>query len=318
MEMIKDMWSVIVPVYKVEKYLEECVDSILAQDYRPMEIILIDDGSPDRSGEMCDRYAEKYPDRVRVIHKENGGASTARNAGIDAARGEFIGFIDSDDKILPGMGTNTIAVMKSTGAGVVCTRYVPFGGRTKLPPILPHPMTVSGIEALRMACDGMTDFSVNTKVYRRSAIGDLRFPSGVTNEDFLFNSRVFIDTPIIHFTVEGYDCYRITPGSVTYTFKDTFFDMFTNIEVTEKIIPEDATELRKSFDRYRLRAHITSGVRIVQNRKNRQYKKWLRRNRRYILGHLGTLLFSKRLKKREWLKAGFAFLHLPFRIGVRQ
>lgn len=112
MEMIKDMWSVIVPVYKVEKYLEECVESILAQDYRPMEIVLVDDGSPDRSGEMCDRYAAEHPDIIRVIHKENGGLSSARNAGLDAARGEFIAFIDSDDKILPGMGTDTIEAMK--------------------------------------------------------------------------------------------------------------------------------------------------------------------------------------------------------------
>lgn len=179
-------------------------------------------------------------------------------------------------------------------------------------------MTVSGREALRLAYDWIIDRSVNTKVYRRTSIGDLRFPYGLTNEDFPFNSRVFLGTPIIHIMPQGYDCYRVTPGSITYTFKDTFFDMFTNIDDVETIIPEDATELRKALYRYRLRAHITSGVRIVQNRKNRQYKKWLRRNRSYILGHLGTLLFSKNLPKREILKAGFAFLHLPFRIGVRR
>ncbi|MDT6770440.1 glycosyltransferase, partial [Enterococcus faecium] len=79
--------SIIVPVYKVEKYLRKCVDSILAQTFTDFEVILVDDGSPDNSGKICDEYAEK-DNRVRVIHKENGGLSSARNAGIDVARGK--------------------------------------------------------------------------------------------------------------------------------------------------------------------------------------------------------------------------------------
>ena len=88
--------SVIVPVYKVERYLPRCIESILRQTYTNFELILIDDGTPDRSGMICDRYAEKDA-RIRVIHKENGGVSTARNAGIDAAKGEWITFVDADD-----------------------------------------------------------------------------------------------------------------------------------------------------------------------------------------------------------------------------
>lgn len=90
--------SIIVPVYKVERYLPRCIESILGQTYTNFELILVDDGTPDRSGIICDRYAEK-DSRIRVIHKENGGVSTARNAGIDAARGEWITFVDSDDWI---------------------------------------------------------------------------------------------------------------------------------------------------------------------------------------------------------------------------
>ncbi|MDT6814838.1 glycosyltransferase, partial [Enterococcus faecium] len=90
--------SIIVPVYKVEKYLRKCVDSILAQTFTDFEVILVDDGSPDNSGKICDEYAEK-DNRVRVIHKENGGLSSARNAGIDVARGKYLGFVDSDDYI---------------------------------------------------------------------------------------------------------------------------------------------------------------------------------------------------------------------------
>lgn len=94
--------SVIVPIYKVEKYLTQCVDSILAQTHKDLEIILVDDGSPDGCGAMCDEYA-KRDSRVRVIHKENGGLSDARNAGLAVCTGDYIGFVDSDDYIAPDM-----------------------------------------------------------------------------------------------------------------------------------------------------------------------------------------------------------------------
>ena len=97
-----DLISVIVPVYKVEEYLDRCVQSIVNQTYSNLEIILVDDGSPDRCGAICDAWAEK-DSRIRVIHKENGGLSDARNAGMAAATGQYIGFIDSDDRIAPEM-----------------------------------------------------------------------------------------------------------------------------------------------------------------------------------------------------------------------
>ncbi|HFU5892253.1 TPA: glycosyltransferase family 2 protein, partial [Enterococcus faecium] len=88
--------SIIVPIYNVEQYLRKCVDSILAQTFTDFEVILVDDGSPDNSGAICDEYA-KLDSRVRVIHKENGGLSDARNAGIEIAKGKYLGFVDSDD-----------------------------------------------------------------------------------------------------------------------------------------------------------------------------------------------------------------------------
>ena len=100
--MNQSLISVIVPVYKVEQYLDECIQSIINQTYKNLEIILVDDGSPDRCPEMCDEYA-KQDSRVKVIHQKNAGVSAARNAGIDVARGEYIGFVDSDDLIAPDM-----------------------------------------------------------------------------------------------------------------------------------------------------------------------------------------------------------------------
>lgn len=102
MENQRDLISVIVPVYKVEKYLDKCVESIVTQTYRNLEIILVDDGSPDQCPDMCDKWAEKDY-RIKVIHKKNGGLSEARNAGMEIATGKFIGFVDSDDWIEPDM-----------------------------------------------------------------------------------------------------------------------------------------------------------------------------------------------------------------------
>ena len=94
--------SIVVPVYKVEKYIRRCIDSLLAQTWKNIEIILVDDGSPDSCGQICEEYAAVY-DKIRVLHKENGGLSDARNAGIAVAQGEYIGFVDSDDYIMPDM-----------------------------------------------------------------------------------------------------------------------------------------------------------------------------------------------------------------------
>ncbi len=90
--------SIIIPVYNVERYLRECIDSIIAQTYKNLEIILVDDGSSDKSGEICDEYSKK-DSRIKVIHKKNGGLSDARNVALDITKGDYIGFIDSDDYI---------------------------------------------------------------------------------------------------------------------------------------------------------------------------------------------------------------------------
>ena len=110
--------SVIVPVYKAEAYLHRCVESIRNQTFYDLEIILVDDGSPDNCGAICDEYA-KIDSRIKVIHKENGGASTARNWGLEIATGEYIGFVDSDDYIHPQMYQLLYYYMKKDGSDIV-------------------------------------------------------------------------------------------------------------------------------------------------------------------------------------------------------
>lgn len=122
--------SVIVPVYKVEPYLQKCLDSVVGQTYRNLEIILVDDGSPDRCPAICDGYAAQ-DSRVKVIHKENGGVSSARNAGLAAATGDWIGWVDSDDWIEPDMYGYMLDKARTYGADIaVCGRTEVYPNRT--------------------------------------------------------------------------------------------------------------------------------------------------------------------------------------------
>ena len=114
--------SIIVPVYDVEEYLVECIESILAQTWKHFEIILVDDGSTDSSGKMCDEYAEKY-NCIFVIHKKNGGLSSARNAGIDVARGNYLAFIDSDDVVHPDYLRELVKIVEKENADLVACDF---------------------------------------------------------------------------------------------------------------------------------------------------------------------------------------------------
>ncbi len=131
---MNDLISVIVPVYNVQKYLPRCIESILNQSYKDIELILVDDGSPDNSGDICDYYAKK-DSRVVVIHKENGGASSARNAGLDVAKGKFINFVDSDDYIPNDSLENLINLQKENDADLVCCTYERYLQNNKIVPV---------------------------------------------------------------------------------------------------------------------------------------------------------------------------------------
>ncbi len=120
--MKKNLISVIVPIYNVENYLEKCIDSILNQTYQNLEVILVDDGSPDNCAKICDEYANK-DSRVVVLHKENGGVSSARNLGLEKAKGEFITFVDSDDYLEPTMYEKLIQKQQLENLDIVFARY---------------------------------------------------------------------------------------------------------------------------------------------------------------------------------------------------
>ncbi len=178
--------SVIVPVYKVEKYLAKCVDSILSQTYRDLEVILVDDGSPDSCGTICDAYA-RQDSRVVVIHKENGGLSSARNAGMDIAKGEYIAFVDSDDWIEPEMYGHMLALAKKYDVSLVCAGRYDVSEKTgeKKVGLCPQKEEcISGEELVKriFLWDDLDSASWD-KLYHRSLLEGFRYPLGKIVED---------------------------------------------------------------------------------------------------------------------------------------
>ena len=182
--------SVIVPIYQVEAYLEECLDSILNQTYRQLEIILIDDGSTDRCGEICDRYASR-DSRIKVIHQTNQGLSAARNAGMDIAIGEYISFIDSDDYIVPQYYEKMLEGFKQYPDApiIACLVYQDKDGQiTRLSPNwhTTQPVFHSSLTFCEECLLGKMTVAVWNKLFRTELMKDIRFRVGRIFEDSLF------------------------------------------------------------------------------------------------------------------------------------
>ena len=184
------MISVIVPVYKVEKYLDKCLDSILRQTYQDFELILVDDGSPDRCGAMCDAWAEKDK-RIQVVHKANGGLSDARNTGISRARGEYLLFVDSDDWIDRDMLKTLHSLAVESGAELTCCNFVRVNEDSFLTRDIVHvaPGILSQDDYWRQCFaqkKERTYYEVAwNKLYKRELFREARFSLGKIHEDSL-------------------------------------------------------------------------------------------------------------------------------------
>ena len=187
----RELISIIIPMYKVEKYLEKCIQSVVDQTYENLEIILVDDGSPDRCPEICDEWAKK-DERIKVIHKENGGISDARNAGLAAATGAYIGFVDSDDYIETNMYEILFEALKKENAAIaMCDcEIVSEDGQVieSKSPIVNEVFT--GIQGLHKLADndGWYYVTLWNKLCARKVLEGLKFPQG----------RVYEDEEIVH------------------------------------------------------------------------------------------------------------------------
>lgn len=215
--------SVIVPIYNVEKYLNKCIESIVNQTYKNLEILLVDDGSSDNCPKICDDWAKK-DERIKVIHKENGGVSSARNAGLDAAAGEYIGFVDSDDYIDSDMFEFLITDSKQNDTEISCCtfRYVNEEDNivektTK--PFISDTAYFTPNEMCRLFYEGNDDFvQLWNKVYKRRLFDNLRFPEGRVFEDWDLAPMLYFESKkSSYIPVEKYN-YFLSEGSISRTY----------------------------------------------------------------------------------------------------
>ena len=189
----QELISVVVAVYNIEAYVERCVRSLMAQTYGRLEILLVDDGSTDGSGAICDALA-KEDVRIRVIHKENGGLSDARNAGVEAASGSLIAFADGDDWAEPGMYADLYACMRDFDAPVAVCRYRQIYLKETVDGSTRKAAVLEGSEALEQFIAENDEIPIRNaawnKLYRRTLMGELRFPKGKLYEDIVYTTKL--------------------------------------------------------------------------------------------------------------------------------
>ena len=226
--MLMPLISVIIPVYNAEKFLDECVASVLGQDYPALEIILVDDGSPDACPGMCDRYAAEH-DRVKTVHQANRGAGLARNAGMEAASGEYIAFVDSDD-LLDGEDAISRMAVKALGSGadIVAASFRWFEGGS-FGDVRRHGcydgMDTDSIDFCFKGIGNTVLVSASYKLYRREFLdrNGILFAGYAFGEDRLFNMMCCACRPTYAFLEESVYVYRVNMDSVTHNGHDGFY-----------------------------------------------------------------------------------------------
>ena len=236
--------SVIVPVYKTEGLLDRCVESIVGQTYKNLEIILVDDGSPDNCPAMCDEWAEK-DSRIRVIHKENGGVSSARNAALDIATGDYIGFVDSDDWIEPEMYASLIRKISESGKNIaLCSYYaVEISGKRYECRCVADKEVLDRDDYFRFIVLGGDGGYIWNRLYDADILKEVRFDEDIWySEDLLFNFKTAQKSngaAILDKIEYNYVQKRIKEQA--WVMNDHSFDSMTAFEImlSYKDIPED-------------------------------------------------------------------------------
>lgn len=205
--------SVIVTAYNIEQYLPRCMDSLLAQTVQGLEIIVVDDGSADKTPDICEEYAGKS-ENIRVIHQKNGGPSAARNAGVKIAGGDYIGYVDGDDWVEPDMYEKMLGACLETGAEIAICAYRAVGeGAEEIHPT-GNIVELTREEALELYISGHPQYhiyhSVWSKLFHRRVLADITFPEGRKSEDIMYTTWaltraskcVFLDTPYYNYMVD--------------------------------------------------------------------------------------------------------------------
>lgn len=306
------MISVIVPVYNVEKYLRNCLDSIINQTYTDLEIILIDDGSTDKSGAICDEYAQKDA-RIKVVHKENGGLSSARNVGLDVASGEYVTFIDSDDYIEFDTVSSVVDAISKEHVEIVLIREKQVnikGETTKI--VGDKPTNTTFFKDKDFLIDLVFDKQVNgacDKFYKREFIRDLRFEEGRHHgEDMLFNVCYLDCVKNVGYIDSIKYSYVANEGSVTHSSFNSHSE--DNIYFKDKvyaIVKDKYPKYSNILARRCFVARLTLLRLIYNSRKNKQQLKLIKEIQNYLKQNYKQI--KKHLSKKEKMEY-FLFRHV--------
>lgn len=255
-----DLISIIIPVYKVEEYLEKCIESVLKQTYTNLQIILVDDGSPDNCGKICDEYAKKDP-RIEVIHKVNGGLSDARNVGIAKAKGKYIGFVDSDDYIKEDMYEILINLIKEYDADVsICNLYDVIDGKED---IRNNENGIQEYSRLEILKEVLLDKNIQSyawnKLYKKELFDEIKYPIGKKYEDIGTTFYVFEKcNKIVVTSKPEYYYLKRSDSLVNNVTESTVLD-YTDIIIQRYLYTQkNIEELRKYNNYYLAKTLITA------------------------------------------------------------
>lgn len=269
--------SIIVPVYKVEKYLKKCVDSIIAQTFTDIEIILVDDGSPDDSGKICDEYAVQDK-RIKVIHKENGGLSSARNAGIEMAKGKYLGFIDSDDYIAEDMFEILYDQLLDYDADIATIGMIDvYENKETKVNNLKLVEVLDQKDAIKAVLDS-TDvyaYAVN-KLYKKELFDTVRYPIGKIVEDaFIIMDLLLQCDRIVTNTEQKYYYYRRNDSITGLSFSTKNFDVIEAWEKNGELVKNAYPELSDSIHRRICWAYfdVLDKIAISDNSESKEIRK---------------------------------------------
>lgn len=299
--------SVIVPVYNVEEYLPRCVDSILAQTYRNLEVILVDDGTKDNSDQICDAYAAK-DSRIKVIHKKNGGLSSARNAGMDIAKGEYFGFVDSDDWIEPETYETMLGLALKHDAKMVCGgRYdVDSATGEKIVGLCPRKEEViSGVDMLgRVFLWDQCDSAAWDKLYHRSLFQEIRYPSGLICEDVaIFYRLVELTEKVVLCDKPLYNYYHREGSITTSKISEKTFHFQQHTDIIFPYIQKKYPEISKQAEYFRVRALVNSviAVDLADEESRAKYEPQCNNARKELKKHIGYIISGPYFGKQERL-----------------
>lgn len=308
---MEDLISVIVPVYKVEKYLNKCIESIVNQTYKNLEIILVDDGSPDECGKICDNYAQKDM-RIKVIHKENGGLSDARNAGINISNGKYISFIDSDDYIdLEYLELLYKTIKKDKSDMAISSHKVIYENGTILEKATKEESILEPKEVLkRILYDDGIDLSAWAKLYKIELFEEIRYPKGRLFEDAATTYKLVDKCKKISIISKSTYNYIIRGNSITnVNFSEKKMDLIISTEEMCNYIKKKYPDLEEAANRRLMYAYLSTLTQLIKsNKRNKSVEKRLYG---YIKQNSKMILKDKNVPRRDKV----AIISIKFGLG---